>query len=857
MKKDDLSFKIRNQIIKLTEISIKGVINWRKTKGGFADDYHKSPKQTFMQTCEGLEIILLPLLSIQDHPAFKEIEKPAIKKIIKGDIEYLIKTISKNNYEFFPGSPYYISGKRHVIAKNSIDALAFYTNVLVHLLALANNKNYLIDGIGIIFLKEHLNKCISAIINFCKSDGWSFFADKTEVPDEYCTWSVLETIADLKEYYPEGYKSIKDSSILKKTEDWLIGRTKNGLIKDIQDFVSSIHDEIDIENPVIISRAKCFYDVSHVLSGLALLESPGDSKLGHNIHYLILRKDIMLEKEFVTQYPSGNEVEDYTLAPMLLKCLSYIFQTHFLINSNTNKVEQGLGILSGQRDQVLLSIYSHIIKNKRHFEKNNGEFTGFFSDSKIDQFDSESFKTDIYYSERVIESLVAYYEYLNDKEVAHTFKDEEIDPLLSKQVGFPLKKKHNLKTKKERINNKFAKLPALDLYSDHLRLKYGNVFKDKIILCVQHFLKDLPPFIDYLVRLGADYRNIYLLQKTYDYPEGDDIYNYLIDQGCHIEKLSSLTDDKQAKLKRKMLLKILKKCSVKKKLVIIEDGGIFVPILHNERELKKYSKYCLGAVEQTTRGIRNDEKIKQNDLAFPIISVAKSVLKNELESPEVAQTIAQNIKYVTDHNEIHWQTINTNVLVIGGGSIGKNAAERLNHLGFKVFIYDNNVVKRKELKRKWKKNNITVLDEFKNFDKYNVLIGLTGERTITRDVILECKHQAILASGSSETYEIDMKLIEKSIELPLVNNIKKFKDLPIIEYKLKNRRSIRVLCNGEPLNFSLSSGISKVAIEPVLMQLFWSAVYIARGTKSKPGITNFPQKIEAEIKKEFSYTQPK
>ncbi len=288
MKAKSTIERLKTQITKLTEASVKGVIDLRLSRGSFYDDSYKSNRKTFMQTCEGLEIILIPVVTIRSQILLQAINKNEVKKSIENDINYLINSVNKQSYQFFSGSPYYEIGKKPKIAKNSIDALGFYTNVLVHLYELINKQVIKSTTLTKGYVEGHLLKCVEALINCCGTMGWSFYIDNQTIPDEYPTWSILETVADIQTYFPLGYKKIEESGILKKVEDWLIGRTKNGAIKELHEFISSFPPDIDIHNPTVSSRAKCFYDVCHLLSGLAILDSAGDIKLGHNINYLLI-----------------------------------------------------------------------------------------------------------------------------------------------------------------------------------------------------------------------------------------------------------------------------------------------------------------------------------------------------------------------------------------------------------------------------------------------------------------------------------------------------------------------------------------------------------------------------------------
>ena len=113
---------------------------------------------------------------------------------------------------------------------------------------------------------------------------------------------------------------------------------------------------------------------------------------------------------------------------------------------------------------------------------------------------------------------------------------------------------------------------------------------------------------------------------------------------------------------------------------------------------------------------------------------------------------------------------------------------------------------------------------------------------------MSCRHNAILASGSSERYEIDVGAIEDLAKRPAGEHVKRAKDFPLTTFECKHGVSVRLLCDGEPINFGLSSGIPKPAIEPVLMQLLWGAVALSAGKfQGRKGIIPFSRKAEQEI----------
>lgn len=82
-----------------------------------------------------------------------------------------------------------------------------------------------------------------------------------------------------------------------------------------------------------------------------------------------------------------------------------------------------------------------------------------------------------------------------------------------------------------------------------------------------------------------------------------------------------------------------------KKLIVIEDGGYFLPVY--VRAIRKYPSLegnILGVVEQTTSGTRRtlSHSIK-NALGFPCASVARSKVKMNLESIFIGQRVVEEL----------------------------------------------------------------------------------------------------------------------------------------------------------------------------------------------------------------------
>ena len=156
------------------------------------------------------------------------------------------------------------------------------------------------------------------------------------------------------------------------------------------------------------------------------------------------------------------------------------------------------------------------------------------------------------------------------------------------------------------------KMPLLSYFARKID---SRPFEGKRFLIVLHFLKDLIPFLQSCEFLGLDPSESTLFYKEYCYPHQKDIASYLKTKGYSVEPLK-LLDEAISEFDNRWQRE-------QKPIIIIEDGGYIVPMIH-----LSYPNLCnqvIGAVEQTTKGIKNDEEI--SELKFPVMDVARCELK--------------------------------------------------------------------------------------------------------------------------------------------------------------------------------------------------------------------------------------
>lgn len=358
------------------------------------------------------------------------------------------------------------------------------------------------------------------------------------------------------------------------------------------------------------------------------------------------------------------------------------------------------------------------------------------------------------------------------------------------------------------------RMPVLSYLSKKIE---NEPFKGKTLLILLHFLRDLVPFIECCKKAGATPPNTIIFYKDYQYPNKEEIEHHLREKGY--KKIYPL-------IELDNVLKSLESEDIKD-IIVIEDGGYIVPKLH--RDFKSLGKVTSGAVEQTTKGIRNDMEI--NEFLFPIISIPGSNLKNTFEPPHVARAVINNIqKLLPDIN-----FSGKKALVIGYGSIGKQIALQLRDiLKMQVSIYDLEPAKLVEARQ----NGFNTEEYLTNAVKEKFLVvGATGETAIKRTEILALEHNVYLVSASSEQWEFCISELEDLSSEK--TNLKKGNEKIGTRFKIRNtEKFVNLIADGYPINFWKTESMPNEVSDLIMSLIFLSAVEIAINPSLTTGINH-------------------
>ena len=210
-------------------------------------------------------------------------------------------------------------------------------------------------------------------------------------------------------------------------------------------------------------------------------------------------------------------------------------------------------------------------------------------------------------------------------------------------------------------------MPVLSYVTSKIQ---GEPFGGKTLLILLHFLRDLIPFMQSCRKLGALPNETIVFYKNYEYLNKKEVIEYLQQEGYEVYPIEE-SDIRLAQLDRVRA----------KSVVVIEDGGVIVPKLHTQ--FRSIGTHTLGAVEQTTRGVRNDQGV--GEILFPILSVPGSKIKDTFEPPHVARALVNNLQNVLSEKNFSGKR----VLVVGFGIIGEQVALHLRDtLKMIVSIFD-------------------------------------------------------------------------------------------------------------------------------------------------------------------------
>lgn len=233
----------------------------------------------------------------------------------------------------------------------------------------------------------------------------------------------------------------------------------------------------------------------------------------------------------------------------------------------------------------------------------------------------------------------------------------------------------------------------------------------------------------------------------------------------------------------------LARCSDnQQRLMLHEVGGYAIKCLHQD-----YVDQChavVGAIEVTKQGVWMAQSLPA--LKIPQLNCAETRLK-EIEGKLVGESVVAAFDNIV--RDLGMALTGRQAILIGYGWVGKGAAHSLATRGVRLTVKDNDNIKLVN----------AVVDGFgiarsdESPCEPAVVIGVTGQQGIGKEIIDHLPDKCFLVSGSSKDHEIDLEYLA-SIALTVMP-IHKHVEV----YNLENGRCVFLVNKGYPVNFTSSS----------------------------------------------------
>lgn len=344
----------------------------------------------------------------------------------------------------------------------------------------------------------------------------------------------------------------------------------------------------------------------------------------------------------------------------------------------------------------------------------------------------------------------------------------------------------------------------------------GQPARDIFFLGRMHLTTSLIAAIDVLISAGISPSNILLIAKNYEYAHGDFVRYVLTEQ----RRIRIVPDDQ---LSDALLDEVAARVDAKHlRLLTIEDGAEIVQRIHANPRLLPF---WIGGAEQTTRGLWC---LNELDVQQPVVALPTSNIKADFEGPHVAASGLHAVKnFFPGVCVADWR-----VAVLGLGAIGRHLLIALDELGCDVAGFDKDPIQRLRCRHlRAKAVKTAAIDAIRGAD---LIIGTTGKLTIDADILATANPHSRIGSMSSERVETDVPYLCRSAlrHEPLLRYPLGFSENRTIgtRFTLPNRRTVDLLCEGMPINFSTLGVICEKHTDVIVGWLILCGLEVARGT---------------------------
>jgi len=268
--------------------------------------------------------------------------------------------------------------------------------------------------------------------------------------------------------------------------------------------------------------------------------------------------------------------------------------------------------------------------------------------------------------------------------------------------------------------------------------------------------------------------------------------------------------------------------------IIIDDGGDFVSLLHDE--IPQCAKDMLGGCEETTTGVHR-LRVRSNagKLNFPMFAVNDAKSKYLFDNHHgTGQSTWDGIMYTTN-NMVSGRT----VVVAGYGNCGSGIAIRAKGLGANVIITEADPFKA----LKALMDGFRVMPMIEAAPLGDIFVTATScKKIITTEHFRLMKNNVLLANAGHFDVEVDKAALEAMC-------VKKENRKPFIDgYHLPDGRILNLLAEGRLVNIVAGNGHPADIMDLSFGLQLLSIMHVAKYAKNlKPGLYDIPPEIDNEI----------
>ena len=268
--------------------------------------------------------------------------------------------------------------------------------------------------------------------------------------------------------------------------------------------------------------------------------------------------------------------------------------------------------------------------------------------------------------------------------------------------------------------------------------------------------------------------------------------------------------------------------------VIIDDGGEFVTMLHEEHP--EYGECLIGGCEETTTGIlKLRARVRNNSLKFPMMAVNDANCKHLFDNRHgTGQSSWDAIMYTTN-NMITGKT----VVVAGYGFCSSGIAMRAKGLGANVIVTEVNPFRALEAAmdgfRVMKMDDAAPLGD--------IFVTATGCKDVITARHFEKMKDGVLLANSGH---FDVEVSKTDLEAMAVEKIDR---KPFITgYVMPDGRILNLMAEGRLVNITAGNGHPAEIMDLSFAIQALSAEYVAKhGRELAPGLYNVPESIDREV----------